>query len=52
MATKLKVSRGSFYWHFRDIADFRAQLLRRWQGAFEPIRSFANSTPGRPNRTV
>jgi AcrR family transcriptional regulator len=31
MATKLKVSRGSFYWHFRDIADFRGQLLRSWQ---------------------
>jgi AcrR family transcriptional regulator len=31
MATKLKVSRGSFYWHFRDIADFRAQLLAGWQ---------------------
>jgi AcrR family transcriptional regulator len=31
MATKLKVSRGSFYWHFRGIADFRAQLLRSWQ---------------------
>jgi AcrR family transcriptional regulator len=31
MATKLRVSRGSFYWHFRDIADFRAQLLRSWQ---------------------
>jgi len=30
MAEKLKVSRGSFYWHFRDIADFRAQLLRAW----------------------
>src|SRR5262249_61263751 len=31
MATTLKVSRGSFYWHFRDIADFRSQLLRSWQ---------------------
>jgi len=31
MSTKLKVSRGSFYWHFRDIADFRSQLLRSWQ---------------------
>jgi AcrR family transcriptional regulator len=31
MATKLKVSRGSFYWHFRDIADFRSQMLRSWQ---------------------
>jgi len=31
MATKLKVSRGSFYWHFRDIADFRSEVLRSWQ---------------------
>jgi AcrR family transcriptional regulator len=31
MSTRLKVSRGSFYWHFRDIADFRSQLLRSWQ---------------------
>ena len=31
MAAALKVSRGSFYWHFADIADFRGQLLTRWQ---------------------
>ena len=31
LSTGLKVSRGSFYWHFLDIADFRAQLLRAWQ---------------------
>lgn len=31
MSTKLKVSRGSFYWHFRDIADLRSQILRSWQ---------------------
>src|SRR5262249_61033587 len=31
MATTLKVSCGSFYWHFRDIADFRSQILRSWQ---------------------
>jgi AcrR family transcriptional regulator len=31
MSTALKVSRGSFYWHFRDIADFRSQILRSWQ---------------------
>lgn len=30
MAAKLGVSRGSFYWHFRDIADFRAHLLQAW----------------------
>src|SRR5215813_14978276 len=31
MATRLKVSRGSFYWHFLDIADFRSQVLQSWQ---------------------
>jgi AcrR family transcriptional regulator len=31
MAEKLKVSRGSFYWHFADIAEFRSELLRNWQ---------------------
>lgn len=31
MAATLKVSRGSFYWHFRDIADFRTQVLQSWQ---------------------
>ena len=30
MAAGLNVSRGSFYWHFRDIGDFRDQLLRAW----------------------
>ena len=31
MATKLNVSRGSFYWHFEDMAAFRAQLLESWR---------------------
>ena len=31
MATALKVSRGSFYWHFKDSADFESELLRLWQ---------------------
>ena len=31
MAAKLQVSRGSFYWHFKDIAEFRAELLRAWR---------------------
>jgi AcrR family transcriptional regulator len=31
MAAALKVSRGSFYWHFRDIGDFRTQVLQGWQ---------------------
>ena len=31
LAKLLKVSRGSFYWHFRDIDQFHAELLARWR---------------------
>ncbi len=31
MAATLEVSRGSFYWHFRDIAEFRSALVQSWQ---------------------
>lgn len=31
LAIALNVSRGSFYWHFKDIAEFRLQLLKAWQ---------------------
>jgi AcrR family transcriptional regulator len=31
LAAGLEVSRGSFYWHFRDATDFRLQLLQLWQ---------------------
>lgn len=30
MADRLKVSRGSFYWHFTDVGDLRDQLLDHW----------------------
>ncbi|MGP9813925.1 TetR/AcrR family transcriptional regulator [Rhodopseudomonas sp. NSM] len=31
LAAGLQVSRGSFYWHFRDATDYRLQLLQLWQ---------------------
>lgn len=31
LAAALQVSRGSFYWHFKDISDYRLQLLQAWQ---------------------
>ncbi len=30
LAKALRVSRGSFYWHFADIAAFHAAVLTRW----------------------
>jgi AcrR family transcriptional regulator len=40
LARKLGVSRGSFYWHFRDLDDFHARVIQHWrQAATEAIIS-------------
>ena len=31
LSKSLGVSRGSFYWHFKNLADFHAEILARWQ---------------------
>lgn len=31
LAKSLGVSRGSFYWHFKNLADFHSGILGRWQ---------------------
>jgi AcrR family transcriptional regulator len=31
IAKKLSVSRGSFYWHFADVAAFETAVMRRWR---------------------
>lgn len=30
IARDLKVSKGSFYWHFKDVPDLKAQMLEHW----------------------
>ena len=32
LARAMGVSRGSFYWHFADIAAFHAAILKHWRG--------------------
>ena len=48
MATALGVSRGSFYWHFVDIADFKTQVLDAWaRGTTDQVRELvANAGDG------
>src|SRR5262249_16756483 len=49
LASALGVSRGSFYWHFRDIADFRAQLLAAWrQTSTEEVIEELDTRQGEP----
>ncbi|MEQ8347277.1 MAG: TetR/AcrR family transcriptional regulator [Sneathiellaceae bacterium] len=46
LAARLKVSRGSFYWHFADVAAFHDAVLRRWgRIAFETVVSTIESRP-------
>jgi AcrR family transcriptional regulator len=33
LAKRLGVSRGSFYWHFADVASFHLAVLGRWEAA-------------------
>jgi len=33
LARELKVSKGSFYWHFKDISDFKDAMIEHWQQA-------------------
>lgn len=30
LARDLGATKGSFYWHFKDLSDFKAQMLRHW----------------------
>jgi len=51
LSTKLNVSRGSFYWHFRDLADFRSQLLRSWlEDSTDQVIRDLEARAGEPDR--
>ncbi len=47
LATRLHVSRGSFYWHFADIAAFETAVMRRWRDVMAEavIRELENTKP-------
>ena len=32
LARSLKVSKGSFYWHFKDVNDLKRAMIQHWQG--------------------
>ncbi|MEM9578211.1 MAG: TetR/AcrR family transcriptional regulator [Pseudomonadota bacterium] len=31
LARKIGTTKGSFYWHFRDVPDFQAAVVKHWQ---------------------
>lgn len=53
LARALKVSKGSFYWHFSDLAAFRAEMLDFWQAqATEAIIARATEKAVAPERRL
>jgi len=51
MAAGLGVSRGSFYWHFRNIGEFEALLLEEWQKiSTDQVIDELDARPGDPDR--
>lgn len=48
LARQMQTTKGSFYWHFRDVPDLHAQLLARWEAAAIAATDRAVSETGGP----
>lgn len=46
LARHMQTTKGSFYWHFRDVPDLHAQLLARWEAAATAATEAAIAQPG------
>jgi AcrR family transcriptional regulator len=47
LCTRLRVTKGSFYWHFSDMTAYRAALIDSWAVVRDEDRSF-DALAGRP----
>lgn len=47
LARDLKVTKGSFYWHFKDREELLELLLREWEDEFPQIIAHAKGRSGR-----
>ena len=53
LAQNLHVSRGSFYWHFKDHRDLLRAMLDWWDREMtDTVIQFANSTRGSPQKRL
>lgn len=51
LARRLNTTKGSFYWHFRDVSQFQDAMLTYWQqGAFANIVAYLEREPAIPKR--
>jgi len=52
LARRLKTTKGSFYWHFKDLTDFRARLLDHWTAASKRVIIAARAADGSPTQKL
>lgn len=46
LARRIGASKGSFYWHFKDVADFKQEMLAHWRdAAFDNIAGYLAELP-------
>jgi AcrR family transcriptional regulator len=45
LARQMRVSKGSFYWHFKDLADLKECLLAEWEQETEEILVHSDLLP-------
>lgn len=51
LARRLGTTKGSFYWHFKDVADFHAAMMALWeQRAVTDIIAALEEIPSAPDR--
>ncbi len=52
LARRLGTTKGSFYWHFKDVPDFRSQILQHWIAASHSAIAAARASDGPPTRKL
>ncbi len=50
LCTRLKVTKGSFYWHFTDMNAYRAALIDTWAAVRDEDRGYFDDLSGEPPR--
>jgi len=52
LARALSTTKGSFYWHFKDVPEFQSAVVKHWQGrAFADVLQ-ALEKPGTPEQRL